>query len=308
LAHLVGADPEQLDALGHRMIVSADRLEAIRGEIGALLNHGRWEGTDAERFRGRWYGQLAVMLNSASVATRDAAVTLRANADQQRAASGAEGRFAAAPGGSGSSAVAAAVTPDGQWRTLYAEADADWVAGFDGSLVGMGLSASAVAGLAAYRWQDSFTVGRQRIDITGEAFVGGRADADVFAGFRSDNGKVGVGVQAGGEAFAGAELRGSAATSTLGDVVGAQVNGSLRAGVGVTGEATVMFQDGKLVLGAKLGAAVGLGASAGVGVTLDLEKFGEHAGNALDGAVDLTEDAMDEVQEKWTGFLSALPG
>jgi hypothetical protein len=103
MGQMVGADPEQLDALGNQMSTCADRLDTIRGEISSLLNHSHWEGADADDFRGAWYHRHSGLLNSAAHATRDGAATLHTNATQQREASatdgsGGLGRFAGAPG------------------------------------------------------------------------------------------------------------------------------------------------------------------------------------------------------------------
>lgn len=88
MVYLVGADPVQLDALGIKMTVAADRLESIRTGIGALLAHSHWEGRDADDFRHLWHHQLAPRLHNAAVTTRAGATTVRANAQQQRDASG----------------------------------------------------------------------------------------------------------------------------------------------------------------------------------------------------------------------------
>jgi hypothetical protein len=88
MAHMVGADPVQLDALGARMTSAAERLESIRTSIGALLAHSHWDGRDADEFRHLWHHQLAPRLHNAAIVTRAGATTVRANAQQQCDASG----------------------------------------------------------------------------------------------------------------------------------------------------------------------------------------------------------------------------
>jgi uncharacterized protein YukE len=91
MSQMIGADPEQLDTLGTRLASSADRLDTIRGEIGALLSHSHWEGADADDFRGMWHHRLSGQLQAAAHASRDCAATLRTNATQQRDASSTDG-------------------------------------------------------------------------------------------------------------------------------------------------------------------------------------------------------------------------
>jgi hypothetical protein len=91
MGQMVGADPEQLDALGNQMSTSADRLDCIRAEISALLSHSHWDGPDADDFRNLWHHRLSGLINSAAHATRDGAHTLHTNATQQRDASSADG-------------------------------------------------------------------------------------------------------------------------------------------------------------------------------------------------------------------------
>jgi len=320
MAQMIGADPEQLDALGCQMTTSADRLDSIRSEIGSLLNHSHWEGADADDFRGTWHHRLSGLLNAAALATRDVATTLRINADQQRDASKVGGCSAGRIHAFGSfltgtvpigsvheeSYSTGRVDPGGQWRLGYADADVNGLFGLNSNLVGAGLSASAALGLAAYRRQDSFTVAGRHFDSTFDASIGARASGDGFVGLRDDHGRVRAGASIGGTAFAGLEAHESIGTKALGEAVGLQAYGSAHAGAGVDGGATAMIDDGKLVLGAHLGASVGLGVSGGFEVSVDVEKLGEYGGHAIDGTVRFTEGAMDGLHDGWDGFWSSL--
>lgn len=88
---MVGADPEELDALATRISAQANRLEAIKNEISSLLSVTSWCGPDAELFHGLWSGQLAGMVTSVDQALLEVAQKVRFEAQQQRSASAADG-------------------------------------------------------------------------------------------------------------------------------------------------------------------------------------------------------------------------
>lgn len=87
---LVGANPEQLDDLAVRMNSGADTLEGIRHTIRLSLGRTEWPGPDGDQFRHDWDHHHARVIATAVTALREAARVMRANADQQRAASGAD--------------------------------------------------------------------------------------------------------------------------------------------------------------------------------------------------------------------------
>lgn len=91
MAQMVGADVARLEALGVRMHSSADELDRIRTSVTALLTHTRWGGRDADAFRHEWHSRLIGQLADVAGRTRDAGVTVRAEAEQQRAAGQAGG-------------------------------------------------------------------------------------------------------------------------------------------------------------------------------------------------------------------------
>ncbi|MGI5242987.1 hypothetical protein [Dactylosporangium sp. CA-139066] len=91
MAGLYGADADELERFGQRLRESADRLEAIRGEVGSAFARAQWEGDDAQHFHDLWQHQLSGRLRAASTATRDAAGVVVRNARQQRDASAADG-------------------------------------------------------------------------------------------------------------------------------------------------------------------------------------------------------------------------
>ena len=141
MGQMVGADPEQLDALGNRMSASADRLDSIRGEVTSLLAHSHWDGPDADDFRHTWHHRLSPTLHTAAHATRDASHTLHTNATQQREASsgdGGTGVFVGAGGG------------DSLLDALHGVADVYHLADMPLTwLGGLGLASATVSTLAA---------------------------------------------------------------------------------------------------------------------------------------------------------------
>lgn len=94
---LIGADPDQLDALGVRMNAAARRLGEIRSELESVLRRFEWEGGDASEFRDEWSGRLSPLIDVSCSALGSAAKSLAANANQQRETSGDSGASGAEP-------------------------------------------------------------------------------------------------------------------------------------------------------------------------------------------------------------------
>lgn len=199
------------------------------------------------------------------------------------------------------------VDDGGQLRLGYADASAGGVFGLNGNLVGAGFTASAALGLAAYRRHDSSTIGGQKFDTNVEVSAGARVQGDGFVGVRNDHGQMSAGGKVGGHAFIGTEAHGSIETTLPGDVLGLRAYGSAHVGAGADAGATAMFENGKLVLGAHIGGAIGLGVSEGFEVSVDVDKLGEYGSHAVDGTVRLAEGAMDGLHKGWNGFWSTLP-
>ena len=85
---MIGADPDQLDALSVRMDAAARRLGEIRSELEAVLRRFEWEGGDASEFHDEWSGRLAPLMDVTGSALHSGAKSLAVNASQQREASG----------------------------------------------------------------------------------------------------------------------------------------------------------------------------------------------------------------------------
>jgi uncharacterized protein YukE len=115
---MIGADPDELDALSGRMNAGAERLGEIRSQLDAQVRQYSWTGGDAEDFQGQWSGCLVAMLDSAASAVGAAGTALAVNARQQREASGDSGT-------SGGSPLAAAVASGPAAPTIWDLVDAN---------------------------------------------------------------------------------------------------------------------------------------------------------------------------------------
>lgn len=97
MAGYYGADVAQLRALGMRFDHAADEIDRAGRVLAAALGAaGQWQGPDATTFRGAWGTAYHPRLTGAASALRSAARTVRANADQQQAASRPDGGAGAA--------------------------------------------------------------------------------------------------------------------------------------------------------------------------------------------------------------------
>lgn len=84
---VVGANPDELDALASRLESSADEMWSIRGTLSPQIYHSPWNGRNADRFRNRWSNEYAVALDRAANYLKDAGSTLRRQAQEQRVVS-----------------------------------------------------------------------------------------------------------------------------------------------------------------------------------------------------------------------------
>lgn len=136
MGRMLGSDPDQLDSLGDLLSKSADRLNAIGGEVNSLLTYTGWEGGDAEDFRWQWHHQLTGILHTTAVQSQEAARVLRVNAAEQRSASADYG--AGFPG----------LMPSPAWTSAPPGTDAEpwWHPGLDFVLDVAGLAGFMVAG------------------------------------------------------------------------------------------------------------------------------------------------------------------
>ncbi|GAA3222574.1 WXG100 family type VII secretion target [Oerskovia jenensis] len=99
-----GADVEALRQLATTIDGGAGVLDDARTSVRNAYQSAFWSGPDAQQARGQWDGQLEPSLARTAQALRDAAATLRSNADAQErtstAGGGTGGGAPVAPGGS----------------------------------------------------------------------------------------------------------------------------------------------------------------------------------------------------------------
>lgn len=118
---MLGADVAQLRSLAQQFDRAADRLDASRAAVGGAVESAHWRGADADRFRQLWSGQSAPRIGQVVHALRDAATSLRTNAQQQEQASAVDGgaSSASAPGSAPSMGDVFSWLQDGlDWKPL----------------------------------------------------------------------------------------------------------------------------------------------------------------------------------------------
>jgi hypothetical protein len=130
---MYGADVEQLRALAAQFDRSADRLDADRVSVGNEIRVRAWVGPVAVRFRAQWDSDHSRRVHDAAQRLRDAALSLRANADDQArtsAVGGGSSRGASAGGGTSTRVPSASAEPSdvaAWWKSLTPEQQADFI-------------------------------------------------------------------------------------------------------------------------------------------------------------------------------------
>lgn len=148
--------------------------------------------------------------------------------------------------------------------------------------------ASAKAYLAQGSAEGKYEAGVFETSGKATGFVGAEANAAASVG--KD------GAHAGGEAFAGAKATAEGHASVAGVGVGGSAEGW--AGIGAEAHADAGMKDGKLVIGADVGAALGVGGHLGGQVEIDPGKVADTLGDAGSAAKDWTGDAKDWTADK----------
>jgi len=139
------------------------------------------------------------------------------------------------------------------------------------------------------------------------AYVGAEAGAKAGVNFNPRSGDVGV--SAGLDAFAGAKAKGVVRQSLglAGENIGrAGVSGEAWAGIGASANASAGFEDGKLKLGASVGAALGLGGKVGFSVEVDVIGTGRAIAKTASAAADIATDAGKSVAKAFSSGWSAV--
>jgi uncharacterized protein YukE len=108
MAGFVGADPDALDGLAHRMQSAAEQLTSIQTTVTASLHSASWAGNDAASFQDLWTTRLAGFVTASANVLRECAQRLQAQATQQRTASSVGGAGSAVAIGAAVGSAAAA--------------------------------------------------------------------------------------------------------------------------------------------------------------------------------------------------------
>jgi uncharacterized protein YukE len=132
----------------------------------------------------------------------------------------------------------------------------------------------------------SYTAGPVSATATGDAMVGADLSGHLTAGTN--------GVEAHVNGFAGAEVTGHASADVAGVGVGA--TGSLQAGVGAQFDGQATWNNGHIVVNAKMGAALGVGASVGANIDVDVPKMVNTAEQYGGTVVDAVQSAAGSVE------------
>ncbi len=125
------------------------------------------------------------------------------------------------------------------------------------------------------------------VGVSGEAYVAAKAGAG--GGLYLTKDKVGAAGSAG--VFLGGELKGEV-HGHIGPVA-ASYEASALAGVGAGVEGSILYEDGKLVIGGRIYAAMGYGAKTGGKITIDVAQSVELAAAALSKAKEMGVEAAD---------------
>lgn len=102
-----GADPESLEHLAAQIKAAHDVLARVDADVTGRIHTIRWPGPDGDRFRSDWGARLRPALVRAEGFLDEGGRTLRANAEQQRQASGGQG-VGASPAGAAAAVAGAA--------------------------------------------------------------------------------------------------------------------------------------------------------------------------------------------------------
>lgn len=88
-ARILGADPDQLDALAQNLSENADSLDGFTAVVSGLLGECGWDGADSMEFRSDWDMSHAQAVATAAAVLRSMATNLVGQARDQRQASAA---------------------------------------------------------------------------------------------------------------------------------------------------------------------------------------------------------------------------
>jgi hypothetical protein len=305
MSGIYGADVDQLRALATQFDRSADRLDADRMSVGNGIRISAWAGPVAVRFRAQWDSDHSRRMREAAERLRTAALSLRANADDQARTSAVGTGSATGVGGGGDGSTGSQFGPGtasddeviviknehgesirvarkwtdpegGLWKTESgsrsgASGEADARAGWDddGNYRARA-GASGELGIGSdegWRYEDGAVSGGSGFG----SFLGARGGAEATGSAGVD----GLNARAGANAFIGTEV------TARGDIdvggVGAGINAGLRGGIGADAGVSVSATTDEIKIEAKIGLAVGIGGSVQPSITIKPKKIIEFA-------------------------------
>ena len=83
----LGADVEHLDRLGAKFKEKAAEIDQMQSQISSQVTGTWWQGSDADKFRAEWTGELRGQLTKLKAVLETTATTLARQAADQRAVS-----------------------------------------------------------------------------------------------------------------------------------------------------------------------------------------------------------------------------
>ena len=276
-----GADPDALDALAARLDKGATTIEGVYTPVRQSLHGSGWVGQDADRFANDWNGPSKTRLAQCATALRDAATTLRKNAQAQRVTSN---DYDGSLGVWNEHRLYLPIirltdpnqppiwTSDGGIADKLASGGATFrpgslAGGVAAIALGGGLAAGA-SGAWSKGWDGSTKVDGSLGPVKASAHAEGEAGVSASGSASATLGRDGASASAGGEVFAG--VKGSAgADVSMGPAYGhAEVQAEVGAEAAAKGNAHIGLD----------GAAVGASGSAFVGGKLSGELSGGISG------------------------------
>ena len=314
MSQLYGADVEQLDALAKQLDLAAEHLLSVKTNLMTrVVRNDLWIGPRADGFRSDWSAHHAPAISLAAGLLNSTALSVRANAGEQRRASGIEGPaagigLAAGLTAGGAAALgAAAIKPgdgsyyrvlqsDGSYRVekgvtknltgknfivtmnanVHGGGDVTHSATFGPEGAKLDVSAKVYGGAKA-QIDGKYTI--NGVTATGDAYAEVEASAEVDAkmALGPDGLSTDVGMHAGVEATIGAD----GAVEAGG--VKAAAHGELGFGLGVTAEAKADVSLDRVKASIEVGAFVGLGGKFKINVDVEPRKVIESAATVAGG-------------------------
>jgi len=282
-----GADVAQLRETATELDRAAEKLSAISTLLGGELARAPWKGADAVSFRANWDTDYSRRIADGSARLREAARTLRSNADAQEATSavtggpggpGGPGSGSGAPGSGGPGTgggpgAGAGGSPNGGGGE-GAPTGPGW-SGAEGESDPFGVSGRAGAGAT---FEDKWDLAGAEVTREGDYGVGAKGEAGWKFNFDGDESKKFDGETWGSDI----EKPGDPKLS-----LGAEASGK----AGAWAEDSIAIGGGPLSAGVGYEALAGARAEAGAGVALGADglqaaaKVGGFAGAEIKGSV-----------------------